>query len=200
MNNTQKSLILTTILITTYFLYSIFNYWKADIYYNRSDFSNAISISPNEAIYISKLSLSNTSIETSLKALSSSPYNQNIRKILISNLVKKSEENPNNLILAEGVIKDGIVLSPNDPKLYYQLGILQLKMYGTLRDSKNNDAVLNLEKSVELKSNYKEGRFALGATYKALNENSKAKEQFEYILKYIDPNDELTKKYLGELN
>jgi len=95
---------------------------------------------------------------------------------------------------AENIILDGIDKSPNDPKLYYQLGVLQLKI------GKNNKAIKSLEKSVELKQNYKESRFALGSTYRALDENAKAKEQFEYILKFIDSKDELTKKYLEEIN
>ena len=114
-------------------------------------------------------------------------------------MVKNADKETNNLLpkadqilLAEGIIKDGIILSPNDPRLYYQLGILQLKIG-------NNEAIQSLQKSVELKPNYKEAHFALGTIYKALNENQKAKEQFDYIIKNIDPSDELTKKYLEGL-
>ena len=183
------------ILCTMYYvLCTIYNYWKADIYFNSSQFEKALDISPNEPNYISKYALSKASIELSLNALNLSPYNQNVRKVLISNLVKNSDKETNNLLLAEGVVKDGIVLSPNDPRLYYQLGILQLKI------NKNNEALESLKKSVELKPNYKEGRFALGATYLGIKDYDKAKEQLEYILKFIDPNDELTKKYLEESN
>lgn len=193
MTNIQKTLILIVLIINFYLLFIIYRYWQADIYYAKSEVEKALKISPNEPIYISKLALIDNKVETALKALTLNPYNQNIRKILISNLVKNSDKNSDNLILAESVVKDGIVFSPNDPKLYYQLGILQLKI------NKSSEALKNLEKSVELKANYKEGRFALGITYKALNKNEEAKKQFEYILKYIDPNDELTKKYLNEL-
>ncbi|EKE05049.1 MAG: hypothetical protein ACD_19C00426G0071 [uncultured bacterium] len=197
----QKIAIYFVLIINFYLLFVIYQYWRADIYFNSSQFEKALDISPNEPNYISKYALSKASVELSLNALNLSPYNQNVRKILISNLVKNSDKETNNLLpkadqilLAEGVIKDGIVLSPNDPRLYYQLGILQLKI------AKSDEAVKNLEKTVELKPNYKEGRFALGSIYKALNQNSKAIEQFEYILKFIDPNDELTKKYLEESN
>ena len=62
--------------------------------------------------------------------------------MLINNLVKNADTDPNNLKLAENVIKDGIKLSPNDPKLYYQQAILQLKI------AKNNEAVANLQKQL----------------------------------------------------
>ena len=65
---------------------------------------------------------------------------------------------------------------------------------------KDQDGIEALKQSILLKSNYKEGRFALGAGYKSLEEFEKAKEQFEYILKFIDSKDELTKKYLEEIN
>lgn len=194
MTNTQKILIFIVLIINFYLLFIIYRYWKADIYFNSQKFEKALNISPNEPIYISKQSLIKSDIEMAKKALEFVPYNQNVRKILISNLVKTSDKEINNLLLAEGVIKDGIETSPHDPRLYYQLGILELKI------GKNSEAINSLQKSVELKPNYKEGRFALGSTYKALNENLKAKEQFDYILKNIDPNDELTKKNLEELN
>ena len=189
----EKLAILGVLLTTYYILHTIYSYWKADYYYAKSDVNNALLISPNEAIYISKLALINSDVETASKALKLSPLNQNIRKVLISNLVKSADKIPNNLLVAEDIIKEGINISPNDPKLYYQLGMLQLKI------DKNDDAILNLQKSIELKPNYKEGHFALGITYKALNEFDKARTEFEYILKKIDPSDELTKKYLEEL-
>ncbi len=188
MKTTEKLSICLVLIINFYFLLIICNYWKADIYFNSQEFEKALTITPDEPNFVAKLAFKNGSVETAFKAYKLNPYNQNTRRILISNLVSS-----NNLEVAEEVILDGTHQSPNDPKLFYQLGILQLKI------GKNEEAIKSLEKSIELKSNYKEGRFALGATYKALKENFKAKEQFEYILKNIDPNDELTKKYLEEV-
>ncbi|MBP9759295.1 tetratricopeptide repeat protein, partial [Candidatus Dojkabacteria bacterium] len=190
----QKLFMILVLLTTLYTLYVIRSYWLADIYFNKSDFRNALSLTPNEPNYLSKLALLDGTDETAINALELNKYNQNSRKVLISNLIKNSGDKPNNLLFAESIIIDGLQLSVNDPKLYYQLGILQLKM------GKDKEAVNNLEKAVSLKPNYKEGRYVLGVTYKALKENTKAKEQFEYIIKNIDPNDELTKKYLEEVN
>jgi len=205
-NFNQKLFIILVLLTTIYTLYTIRSYWQADISYNKArslarinnfdeaiaELDKSISFSPTEAIYVSELALNDKTDETALRALDLSRYNQNVRKIVVNNLVGNSDKKPDNLLLAEEIIREGIDFAPYDPKLFYQLGILQLKM------GKNIEAVINLSNSVELKSNYKEGRFALGATYKALKDNAKAKEQFVYILKNIDPNDELTKKYLEE--
>jgi len=185
----QKITICFVLIINFYLLFIIYNYWKSDVYFNSSQFEKALAITPTEPNFISKLALSDGNIETAFKALKLNPYNQNTRRILISNLV-----NSNNLEQAEYIILDGIDKSPNDPKLYYQLGILQLKL-GT-----EKEAIESLEKAVELKPNYKEGRFALGVTYIDVKEYQKAKENLEYILKSIDPNDELTKKYLDQVN
>lgn len=200
---------ITFVLCTMYYvLFCVAKYWQADIFYNKAktlerenknseaiqELNKSISFSKNEAIYISEIALNDESDETALKALDLNKYNQNIRRIVVNNLVNNSDTNQYNLLFAEEIIKEGIKLAPNDPKQYYQLGILELKM------GKNEEAVKNLEKSVSLKPNYKEGRFILGATYKALKENTKAVEQFEYVLKNIDPKDELTKKYLDEVN
>jgi len=68
-----------------------------------------------------------------------------------------------------------------------------------IKNNKIVDGLLNLEKSVELKPNYKEARFALGLTQMDVKNFDKAIENFIYILEYIDPNDELTKKYLTEI-
>lgn len=204
----QKISIILVLLTSLYTLHTIYSYWQADISYNKAkmlarenkhsdailELDKSIKFSPTEGIYLSELALDNKSDEVALKALDLNKYNQNIRRIVVNNLVGNSGENPNNLFLAEEIIIDGINYSPNDPKMYYQLGILQLKI------NKNDSAIRNLQNAIELKTNYKEARFALGSIHKALKDDDKAKVQFEYILKNIDPNDELTKKYLKEVN
>ncbi len=207
LNIFQKTSILLIMLSLSFTLYAIYNYWSADTHYNKAkglnrsnqsdqaiiEIEKAVSAFPNESLYLYELALADTKVETANKAFKLTPFNQNVRKMLINNLIKNADTDPTNLIVAESVLRNGIKLSPNDPKLYYQLGLLQLKLV------KNDEAVVNLQKSVELKPNYKEGRFVLGMTYKSLNKFKEAKEEFEYLLKNIDPNDELTKKNLGEL-
>jgi hypothetical protein len=56
-----------------------------------------------------------------------------------------------------------------------------------------------LEKSVELKSNYRDGRLALSTAYNKLGEKEKAKEELKYVLEKINPNDEFAKNQLEEI-
>lgn len=195
----QKISMVIVLAINFYTLFIIYNYWQADVYYNKSKLNNdinsiekAINMTSREPIFISHLAYLNTNIRIANEALILSPYNQNIRKVLASNLVKDASKNPDSLSLAEKVFLDGISISPYDPKLHYQLGLTQLRL------DKYDAALSNLEKAVELKPNYKEGRFALGVTYIDFKDYPKAMKNLEYILNYIDPNDELTKKYLDQ--
>lgn len=204
----QKMLIGLVSLTLVYLLVKIINYWLADLNYNKAriynqsnkndlaltEISKAIKLNPNEPIYVAEMALSDETEETAQKALSIAPLNINIRRILINNLNKNILKDTNAYVKAEKVIKDGITYSPNDPKLYYQLGIVQLKL------GKDSEAITSLNKAVELKPNYKDGHFALGMSYLSLKKFNEAKNEFEIILKNIDSKDELTKKYLEEAN
>jgi tetratricopeptide (TPR) repeat protein len=186
--------------------YQIYNYWRADVYYNNArnfnknnkvdeatqEINKAISISPNEPLYLAELALAKKDVDLSAKALDLNPYNQNIRNILISNLSIGSKETKEYLIVAEQIAEMGTQIAPMNPKIHYQLGILNLK------NNNLENGLSSLEKAVLLKPNYKEGRFALGLTYIDVKNYEKAKENLEYILNSIDPNDELTKKYLEQ--
>lgn len=198
---------ITLVLCTmSYVLFCVAKYWQADIYYSNAKKNNrdgkselamtninrALEVNKNEPLYLAELSLATENFEESARALDASPYNQNIRNILISNLNKAADQNSNTLLLAEEIAKTGTIITPKNPRIFYQLGILNIK------NNKLVDGLLNLEKSVELKPNYKEARFALGLTQMDIGNFDKAIENFTYILDFIDPEDELTKKYLEQ--
>lgn len=204
-------------------------YWQADVYFNKGKLAHkssdlvkakdllekAIKFSSKEPIFWSEYSLNNSdiaivlqqnnksvdadlyakeAISSSQNAIKLSPYNLNSKKIYVTVLSKLSQFDAKFLTEAARILEDSIKISPNDPKLYYQLGLMYLK------NGKNDLGLKALEKAVELKPNYKEGRFALGLTYKDFEQFDKAKIQLNYILQKIDPNDELSKKYLDEMN
>lgn len=213
----------------SYLLFCVVKYWQADIYYiqaknlnkqgnpikARSLIEKAINFSKKEPLYWAEASNIDSDIATlsaeekkgdqtfnfvklsnqeSTVSVNLSPKNINLKRTQAGVFYKLAGFNTNYLESAEKTLKDAVIITPFDPKLYYQLGILQLKL------NKNEETVKNLEKSVELKTNYKDGRFALGSVYKELGEKTKAFEQFIYILDNIDPKDDLSKKYLLELN
>jgi O-antigen ligase/Flp pilus assembly protein TadD len=223
LDNKQKIYISASIIITIIILFAILRYFKADIYYNkarlfnrsdnpikaREEITKALKISPNEAIFWNESAISNSDIAVLLannnendkglefakiaiyeskKAINLAKNNVNFRKTQSTIYIKLISFNNNYLSDAEDTVKLAITISPNDPKLYYQLGLLEIKL------NKLEDAISNLEKSVQVKPNYRDARFVLGSIYKDIGETNKANENFKYILEKIAPDDEATKK------
>lgn len=179
----------------------------------REEIAKAIDISYNEANYWSESSLANAeiallfsenneyekglefaniAIEESERSTYLSKNNVNFKKTQAGIYYKLLMFNDANIGKIEDVLKSAILISPNDPKLYYQLGLIELKQ------EKIEEAISNFEKSASLKSNYRDPRYALGSVYKEMGETEKANEIFKNILENIDPNDELTKKLYNE--
>ncbi len=228
LNETQFIFIVTALIATLYILFSIHSYWQADIYFQqaktlsrqgnptkaRTLIEMAIKNSKNEPIFWSEASNIDSeiavrsgeekkedqasnfiklAIQESNVSTDFAPYNINFKRTQANVFYKLSAFNQNYLDKSEKTLKDAVKITPNDPKIYYQLGIVLLKT------NKNQEAIQNLVKSIELKTNYKDGRFALGSVYKDMGEKEMAIEQFTYILDKIDSKDDLSKKYLLEL-
>lgn len=90
-------------------------------------------------------------------------------------------------------LKKAVLLSPTDPKLTYNLSLLYHQINQTLL------AVETLEKTIQLKPDYETARYALGLLYLEQNEADKARLQFEYILKHINPQNTLIQEQLQKL-
>jgi len=216
MNPIRRIGVFTVFLVSGFLLLSSVRYFLADIHFNKGKIANqnrdfelaekklkrAINLNPKESLFLSEYSITKAETENktpkesiyfSEKAILLSPFNLNIKKNFVVVLTKLSKFDQKLLLRAIDVVNSSIDISPNDPGLYYKLGLLKIK----INDEKNG--IKSLIKAIELKENYKEARFILGSVYKNLKENTLAKEQFEYILKNIDPKDQLTKKYLKEL-
>jgi tetratricopeptide (TPR) repeat protein len=74
-------------------------------------------------------------------------------------------------------------LSPNDPKIVYNLAIL----YG--RQGDNNKAVQLLQHAKVLKPDYRDAYFGLYVFYTEMKEPNAAKAELQYYLTHVDPND-----------
>lgn len=74
-------------------------------------------------------------------------------------------------------------LSPNDPKIMYNLAIL----YG--RQNDNAKAIEVLQKSIAMKPNYRDAYFALNIFYQEIKDTKKAREILQEYLQKVDPND-----------
>jgi len=205
---------LAVLLTACYLLHTTFNYWLADVAYNKGkndnltgDFENAeihltkaIKLNPKEPLILSELaiSLSATDIKESVnlaqKAHQMLPINLNIIKNYYAILASAEKQMPGSTLEAISVMEQTIEIFPNNPKINYQLGALYINTSNTEK------GIEYIQKSIELKGNYKQARYALGVIYKDLKMYELAKEEFEYILLKIDPNDKLAKKHLEEIS
>jgi tetratricopeptide (TPR) repeat protein len=84
-------------------------------------------------------------------------------------------------------------LAPTDPKITYNLGVL------ASRRGEKNEAINWLEQTINLKPNYETARLALAKIYQQTGEKEKAKEQLEYLLQFINPQNEEAQKLLEGL-
>ncbi len=187
----------------------------------QSYITKAIIVSPNEAIYHLELAESYTkialvidkskdkinldenvakAISESIRAQELSPNNVNIKRIVFSNFIRLSLIDPKYLIEAASTLEETVKMAPTDAKLFYNLGLVYARLgqiYARL--GQIDPALENIKKAVELKPNYKDARLAYAFLLIDKKENQKAKEQLEYILKFVDPNDTITKQQLEEI-
>jgi len=224
----QKLGIIISGSITFFFLYSIGKYWYADILFakgkTQSDSSNyslavgnlqkATKLSPNEAIYWNELSqaeieeavkltedgdkviakrLALKAISDSDKAISLSSFNVNLKRDRASMFIKLSVFESPYLILARKTLEEAVSLAPTDAKLFYNLSL------SYLRTGDTEKALQILQKTIKMKPDYKNAYYALGLIYIDEKKYGLAREQFEYILEHLDPNDQDVIRELNEL-
>lgn len=198
----QKALVFLVLIIAYSILHITYSYWRADIHYNnakmynkvgnqsaaKTEIDNALKLVSKEPLYLNELAVAENSIETSQKALSLSPYNINLVRSLAAIYAKN-----NKIDKAANILLEETKNHPNDPKIYFQLGIYFIKINDL------NKASVYLNKAVELKSNYKDARYVLGLTYIDLHQFDKAEAELKYILDKIDPQDKTIQEYLKNL-
>lgn len=224
----QIVIILILSLVACYLLFITSRYWYADYSYSMGKVYNdqnepipaqqhlkkATSLSSNEAVFWAEFAKSSTNIALALndseetqqsekfmrlaisqseKAVSLSPSNVNLKRSQASLFVKLSIIEPSYLINAKNTLVEAVKLAPTDAKLFYNLALT------CARTGEGDKAIELLAKTVEMKENYRNARFALALLLIDAGETDKAKEQLEYILEKISPEDKLVKKELEKL-
>lgn len=171
-----------------------------------SSLDAAIKLSPAEALYHNELATVYSDIASAL-----SDQNDDSKKDLLASIVKESEResdiavslSPNSVKITKArsnifttlayintdyyttVLSSAdklTTLAPNDPSVYYLLGLTYTKIGDY---SKANGY---LDKSIELKNNYRNPRF-LKAYIDKESDPTEALSQLNYILEHISPND-----------
>jgi len=224
-----KAFLITDGIFAVMMLVFICRYWYADFLYSQGKKFNqaknysaaqsillkAIRTNPYQPVYLDELSRSTLgfAIETfnqkwskeaterllqeSLseikEAIRLSPQNPFFVKTLSANLIQIAIVDENYSQETEEALKKLVQMTPVDPKVYYNLGLFYL------REQKNEEAIKILEKGVELKPNHRDLHLALSAAYLKSGRKEEAKKEIEYILRKINPDDEVAKQRLSEL-
>lgn len=225
----DQNILLAALLFTTgYLLLGLGKYWYADILYAKGKLENdsgnyrlgqeallkATKLSPKEAIIWDSLSQSSTGIAQALweegdiqpaerfaalaisesdKAANLSPANVNLKRLRASMFIQLSALNPNYLVRARETLLEAVRLAPTEAKLHYNLALVYV------RTGEPQKAIELLEKTIEMKANYRNARFAYALLLIDEGEIQKAKEELEYILQNINPKDALVKQELEEI-
>ncbi len=228
LNNSQKLLTGLAAAFCLYLLFSIGRYWQADYLYSKGkinyrqslysdsvkNLKQAINLSPNEAVFHQELAneysnfalglleqkdatsasqLASYALAQSQEAFNLSPRNIIIRRSQIALLMNLSIFDQTLLTTAADLLNSTIALAPTDARLELTL----CKVY--FRLGKEDAALEACKKSVELKPDYVDSRIALEGLYKKKGQIDKAKEQLEYVLKYLAPDDTSVKEELQSL-
>jgi Tfp pilus assembly protein PilF len=154
----MKKLII--IIITSYLIQVTAHYWLADYYYTQGgklNLERAVELSPNEAIYRTKLAQeyvgsSPQLVEEQLNlAIELSPKNIKLLKQVakIQNDIGQPEASLNTYKIAAS-------LAPTDAQTWYSLALAYVKV-GNVGKSKKT-----LEKTLELKPNYEMAQKLMG--------------------------------------
>ena len=167
-------------------------------------FTQAIRLNPQEPMYHDELAsgyatlavaafegknatqtaqLATLAIEENTKALKISPRNVNFYKTRTKVYYTLSALEPTFNAKAVEALEAALPLSPNDPKIYYNLAIL------VGREGNTEKAVQYLLKAKELKSNYRDVYFALWVFYTDEKKLTEAQAILQEYLDTVDPND-----------
>ncbi len=116
------------------------------------------------------------------KALDLNRVHLNYYKTRARLFVNLTSIDPQYAVNASQTLIQAIQLAPTDAKLWYNLGLLLEQIGDTPR------ALQMYQKTVELKPNYEAARMDLARLYQSSGSAELAKEQYDYILQNINPN------------
>jgi O-antigen ligase/Flp pilus assembly protein TadD len=172
----------------------------------------AIEIAPNEALFQDEVSQHygqlavlaaqqnqeqkaqewlQTALFYSQQALKLNPHHLNFYKSQARLYIRLGQLNPEFYQEAKDTLEKAVALSPTDAKIYYNIALIS-ELLG-----QQEEALSYMQQAVTLKSNYLQARNELARLYIANNELEKAREQLQYNLSYIAPNDVLVAQNLA---
>jgi O-antigen ligase/Flp pilus assembly protein TadD len=224
----QKTSLVILSSFTLLLFYSTLKYWYADILYNRgknegsagnyieavNNLQTATKLSPYEAIFWNELAdaesdaalaylnsgnkdlsfrLANATLTSLQKSMDLSSSNVNLKRNQARIYIKFTAFDNTFLTKAKDSLTDAINYAPTDAKLYYNLALTYLRL------GENEKAKELLNKTIEMKANYRDARYALALVLIDEGKKDGAKIQIDYILTYINPDDTLANEALIEI-
>lgn len=177
-------------------------------------FQTAIEKSPKEALFYDTFSIELAKIAITLAqqeeataaaqvaqsaiymsdtALSLNSSHLNFYKTRARLFITLSQLEPELLQVAKETLEAALERAPNDPKLFYNLGVVETSIGNV------EQGITLLETAVTLKPNYAVARLQLGREYAEQQRYTEAKEQFTYILTSIDPKNEAAQSELESI-
>lgn len=228
-NVKQKTILTLSVVIFSYLIFQIINYWYSDFLFaqgkllnKNANYSHASDIlerslvnSPYKANVSSELAKSYSflalkeseelnninaqkwlllSQNMSMAVSAKSPHSADLLQKQAANLIRLSLIENNLIYKAQEMLTKAINLSPTDPKLRYNLALIEIKL------GKYNKALKTLDYTISLKENYRDPHFAKAQLLINAGKYVDAKRELVFILNFIDQTDTKSKTSLEKIN
>ncbi len=226
--NMQKLGILASCSLALMLLYSVLNYWYADILYTKAKAENgakrpdlavplldeAEKLEPGQAIYFAEQSVSYSTIAMAYdqaKDATGAAQFSNLADSQIQKAVFLSPANVNirrqmfGIYVRLSTINENYLIVARDSLLdTIKLAPTDAKLYYNLGIADANlgetvKAKANFQKAIGLKVNYADARVQYAALLTHLKQNDEAKQQLIYVLNNIDPSNSTAKQALENI-
>lgn len=220
--------IFLVIIISLSLFFSLAITWVADYYYHQGKIlikagktidgfqyvKKAASLSPQEALFFDELAYlyanfaleytkindletageyANLAVKTSNYTLALNSRELHFYKTRIRIFVTLSQLNQDFLNNALETAEKASQLAPTDPELIYDWAIIKLAQ------GDQDAAIQGLKKCLEMKADYADAHWELGEIYEKKGHYDQALEQYQYLLKNINPNDQLVQAKINQL-
>ncbi|MBI4040110.1 O-antigen ligase family protein [Candidatus Daviesbacteria bacterium] len=153
------------------------------LYHSELGYSAAgYSIISSEQDATGSAQLRDIALSETSKALQISPQNVSIHRTAVRTYYLLSSMDPKYFDKALAEINATITLAPTDPKLTYNKAVI------LVQSGNDKEAINALQKTVQLKPNYRDAYFALGMIEFEVGNKDQAIEQMKTVLKLV-PND-----------
>jgi tetratricopeptide (TPR) repeat protein len=141
------------------------------------------------AAELATYAINESNITISMNSVHTNFYKTRARVFLI--LAQMTPNYYNNAITA---LREVQALSPTDPKIPYNLALI------AQQQGKDEEYKLQLEKVLQLRPVDEPARYAYGQVLEEQGEFAKAKENYEYMLQFINPENTLVKDRLASIS